>query len=181
MPGMKGSGMKWDAAADASLFKCVLKVHDVKPNYGELAKEMKELGYDCTPKALTHRIGNIRKSTGGPTDASASDAGGGTPANNTPVKNAKPAKATKAKPAPKNAPKKTSANGSFTGGKGGNNGKRKHAEMNHPTVTADEESLASGNDDDQTVKGEGSEIEESEEKAHKGKKVKVEDVDDEEV
>ncbi|KAL8754638.1 MAG: hypothetical protein Q9184_005050 [Pyrenodesmia sp. 2 TL-2023] len=201
MPPMKGSGMKWDPAADASLFKCVLKVHDIKPNYGELAKEMKELGYDCTPKALTHRIGNIRKATGAPADASASDAV--TTPGNSPMK-AKPGKAAKSTTttaaaaskaqkkddaAAAKGKKEKNAAAKADGAKGG--GKRKRLEMGYAAVNEDEEEKSVGSGDggeegEEIVKGEDEEDEEDEEEGMgmgkmAAKRVKLEDVEDEEV
>ncbi|KAI9714715.1 MAG: hypothetical protein M1820_000004 [Bogoriella megaspora] len=49
--------MSWDASADAKLFAAVLKIHDVRPDYQQLAAEM---GPDCTPKAVQHRFATIK-------------------------------------------------------------------------------------------------------------------------
>ncbi|KAF2238535.1 hypothetical protein EV356DRAFT_528992 [Viridothelium virens] len=49
--------MTWDSHADARLFAAVLKTADVKLNYQALAAEM---GPECTPKAIMHRIGGIK-------------------------------------------------------------------------------------------------------------------------
>ncbi|KAL8914290.1 MAG: hypothetical protein Q9171_001072, partial [Xanthocarpia ochracea] len=57
----KGKGMTWDATAEASLFKCVLARHaPVKVDYQGLEKDMRDLGYECTAKAITHRIQKIK-------------------------------------------------------------------------------------------------------------------------
>ncbi|KAL8823055.1 MAG: hypothetical protein Q9191_006225 [Dirinaria sp. TL-2023a] len=52
--------VNWSANIDALLFKHVLKLHDIKPNYVELEKALRAEGVDATAKAITHRIGKIR-------------------------------------------------------------------------------------------------------------------------
>ncbi|KAF2094011.1 hypothetical protein NA57DRAFT_81014 [Rhizodiscina lignyota] len=68
--------VKWDAEADAKLFAAFIKVHNVKIDYEALAREM---GPDCTAKAIMHRIGKI-KGPAGAKGANGKGANGGSPA-----------------------------------------------------------------------------------------------------
>ncbi|KAL8716821.1 MAG: hypothetical protein Q9225_005883 [Loekoesia sp. 1 TL-2023] len=146
MPFGKGSGMKWDAVAEAQLFKCVLEVHDIKPDYKKLEEKMRAAGYECTAKAITHRIGNIRHKL---TAANTNSDNAATP-DSTPKKSGAKDK----KSAAKDSPAKTV--------KASNKRKR--------TPEEQEASEASG---EEYAKEDG------EEDAKVGKKVKVEEVEEE--
>lgn len=49
--------MQWGPDSDAKFFMHVLKIHNVKLDYGALAIAM---GNDVTPKALVHRVAKLR-------------------------------------------------------------------------------------------------------------------------
>ncbi|KAK7715739.1 hypothetical protein SLS57_006744 [Botryosphaeria dothidea] len=66
--------VNWTADVDAKLFVCVLKQMSGSLNYGQLASDMAAMGIDCTGKACSHRIANLKnkaKSAGGGSSASA--------------------------------------------------------------------------------------------------------------
>ncbi|KAL9604207.1 MAG: hypothetical protein Q9219_000605 [cf. Caloplaca sp. 3 TL-2023] len=70
----RGSVMTWDSMADAQLFKCLLDVHEIKPDHKKLEEKMRALGYEITAKAITHRIHVIRHKIYDPASASDSPA-----------------------------------------------------------------------------------------------------------
>ncbi|KAK5053965.1 hypothetical protein LTR84_001927 [Exophiala bonariae] len=73
--------MVWNSDADARLFAAVLATSDVKVNYAAVAAMM---GNDCTAKAVTHRIGNIKKVAGSTITNDGDASATGTPKTTTP-------------------------------------------------------------------------------------------------
>ncbi|EKG09807.1 Major facilitator superfamily [Macrophomina phaseolina MS6] len=63
--------VNWTADVDAKLFVCALKQISGSLNYGQLAADMGAMGIDCTAKACSHRIANLK------TKAKTTGAGGG--------------------------------------------------------------------------------------------------------
>ncbi|KAF2142745.1 uncharacterized protein K452DRAFT_297282 [Aplosporella prunicola CBS 121167] len=61
--------MQWNHEADAKLLAAILKVHSFSVSYQALAEEM---GQDCTPKAVTHRIAKLKAIAKGSGNTSAS-------------------------------------------------------------------------------------------------------------
>ncbi|KAL8778066.1 MAG: hypothetical protein Q9213_007585 [Squamulea squamosa] len=165
-------GMTWDAVAEASLFKCVLTRHaPTKVDYQGLEKDMRELGYDCTAKAITHRIQKMKTTANSVNPSSGNDSDPAT----TPTTPSKPATAgkkstttTNGAKKPRASPtKKEAANGKGKGAaKGaaakGKANKRKLEEMEEQEEEEGEEA--------------GSDVTEPEEK-----KMKVEEEGEEEV
>ncbi|CAL8579541.1 hypothetical protein XPA_005281 [Xanthoria parietina] len=94
------SSMDWKVA-EVDLFKCVLARHaPVKVDYQGLEQDMRALGYDCTAKAITHRIQKIKSAS----PPSAIDPDAATPASS-------PTKAVAAKKPRASPTKKAAANG----------------------------------------------------------------------
>ncbi|KAL8934512.1 MAG: hypothetical protein Q9216_005870 [Gyalolechia sp. 2 TL-2023] len=163
------SGVKWDAAADAQLFKCVLEVHEVKPNYGSLAEKMNDAGYDCTPKALMHRIAHLRNTT---TTTLPSKTIINNKKEKTSSTTAAPTTTTTAKTPPSNKNKNKSA-----GIKRTRNEEDSFDDDEIKAKDVKNEKLQGGKDYDDEGKQAGGKAGTS----VKGKKIKVERVDDEEV
>ncbi|KAI4105915.1 MAG: hypothetical protein LQ339_003233 [Xanthoria mediterranea] len=111
------------SSMDWKLFKCVLARHaPLKVDYHGLEQDMRALGYDCTAKAITHRIQKIKSASPPSTDPDA----GATPASS-PTKAVASTAAKKARASPT---KKAAANGKGKAAAGkGKATKRKHEEM----------------------------------------------------
>ncbi|KAI4915372.1 uncharacterized protein J4E92_009326 [Alternaria infectoria] len=62
--------VNWTADKDQIILKGIFKFHDIKSSAPLLKYLSEEIGGDCTPKAVSHRLTNIRK--GGTTHAVAS-------------------------------------------------------------------------------------------------------------
>ncbi|KAL8666233.1 MAG: hypothetical protein Q9168_007526 [Polycauliona sp. 1 TL-2023] len=76
---IKGKGMTWTDAAQNDLMKCVFHLHVPKSiKYPELETAMRALGYDCTAKAITHRIQKIRSEAAAATPAATTTTPGAT-------------------------------------------------------------------------------------------------------
>ncbi|KAI4913381.1 hypothetical protein J4E85_010835 [Alternaria conjuncta] len=86
--------VNWTADKDQIILKGIFKFHDIKSSAPLLKYLSEEIGGDCTPKAVSHRLTNIRK--GGTTSANA-----GTVASPRPAASKPKTPRSKAKPVPR--------------------------------------------------------------------------------
>ncbi|KAL8886421.1 MAG: hypothetical protein Q9215_005872 [Flavoplaca cf. flavocitrina] len=123
-PKAKG-GMTWNDTAQAHLLQCILNRHaPAKVDYQGLEKDMRALGYDCTAKALTHRVQKLRAVPSTGVSGNESDA---TTPTATPAKAPATTKKPRASPT-KKAPADGKGKGKAAAAKG-KAGKRKAEEM----------------------------------------------------